>query len=62
MASTLALRSYLFGRVDDELKSVAAVLADNLEGGQDRSLMQGQFAVPTEYMLALRNYSGVGMT
>jgi two-component system OmpR family sensor kinase len=62
VASTLALRSYLLGRVDNELKSVASFLADTLEGGQERDLMQGQVAVPTEYMFALRNYSGVGAT
>jgi two-component system OmpR family sensor kinase len=62
VASTLALRSYLLGRVDNELKSVATFLGDNLEGVSVRQLMQGQVKVPTEYMFALRTAGGVGET
>jgi two-component system, OmpR family, sensor kinase len=62
VASTLALRGYLLGRVDNELKSVAGFLAESLEGVSVRQLMQGQVTVPTEYMFALRNPGGVGET
>jgi two-component system OmpR family sensor kinase len=60
VASTFALRSYLLDRMDDELKAVTAVWADDLVGYTVREVMQHNFEVPTEYMFALRTASGVG--
>ena len=60
VASTLALRSYLFSRADDELTSVAAFLARTIEGATVLQLTHMTIRVPTEYLIALRTAGGVG--
>ncbi|HEV8175467.1 MAG TPA: HAMP domain-containing protein, partial [Actinoplanes sp.] len=60
VASTFALRSYLIGRMDEELQGVAAVLAVKLDGLTVRQLTQAAFTPPTEYVFALRTAGGVG--
>jgi two-component system OmpR family sensor kinase len=60
VASTFALRSYLVGRMDDELKTVSAALAVDLQGYTVRELMASRVDVATEYMFALRTAGGVG--
>jgi len=60
VASTFFLRSYLLTRMDDELKAVTAIWADELEGYTVRDMSQGYFTPPTEYMFALRTAGGVG--
>jgi two-component system, OmpR family, sensor kinase len=60
VASTLALRTYLIGRMDDELQGFASVLAVNLEGYSVRQLMQCNVNVTTDFVFALRTAGGVG--
>ena len=61
VASTFALRSYLVGRLDDELAGSTANLADRLQGATVADLMNSQpLEVPTDYMFALRTAAGVG--
>jgi two-component system OmpR family sensor kinase len=62
VASTFALRTYLIGRMDEELQGVASFLAVNLEGVTVRQLMQEKVTLPTEYIFALRTAGGVGET
>src|SRR5262245_32375533 len=62
VASTFALRSYLFSRADDELAGVAQFLASTIEARNLEQLMQVTIQVPSEYMFALRNANGVGST
>jgi two-component system OmpR family sensor kinase len=60
VASTFALRTYLIGRMDEELQGVAAVLAVKLDGLTVRQLTQAEVTLPTEYVFALRTAGGVG--
>jgi two-component system OmpR family sensor kinase len=60
VASTFALRSYLLGRMDDELKAVSAAAAADLEGYTVRELTASRVDVASEYMFALRTSGGVG--
>jgi len=60
VASTFALRSYLLGRMDDELQAVTSLWASELVGYSVREVMQREFEPPTEYMFALRTSGGVG--
>jgi two-component system, OmpR family, sensor kinase len=62
VASTIALRSYLLSRADDELTGVGSFLNSTIETRTVRQLMQVTVQVPTEYILALRTAGGVGYT
>ncbi|GAB1642865.1 sensor histidine kinase [Krasilnikovia sp. MM14-A1259] len=59
VASTLALRSYLLSRMDDELKATTANLATNLRGIAVRQLDPTVY-IPSEYMFAICDTHGVG--
>ncbi len=48
VASTFALRTYLIGRMDEELQGVATFLTVRLEGLTVRQLTQDEVALPTE--------------
>ena len=60
VASTFALRSYLFSRADDELQNQADVVLAGFALTDYQILTQVRISVPTEYIIAVRNAGGVG--
>jgi len=60
VASTVALRSYLLGRMDDELKGVNTTVALDLEGVDPSQISRSQPGFPSEYMFGVASMSGVG--
>ena len=60
VASTIALRSYLLSRADDELIGVGSFLNSTIETRTVEQLTRVTVQVPTEYILAVRNAGGIG--